>query len=68
MSRMDDKPYTVTLRSKSEPHKFYAATIRYEGGKVIFTNSEGEEVGRFSAEDVIGQSIDPEMPSFPGLQ
>jgi hypothetical protein len=61
---MEDKLYSVTLRSKNTPHKVEAAAVRTEGGRVIFTNAEGEETGIFNAADVMGYSVEPDMPSF----
>ena len=60
---MEDKLYNVTLRRKNTPHKLEAATVKTEGGRLIFTNAEGEKSGNFSAADVVGYSVEPDMPT-----
>jgi len=44
---MEDKTYSVTLKSKTQ--LVLAATVKTEGGRLIFTNAAGEVTGNFDA-------------------
>jgi hypothetical protein len=60
---MEDKLYNVTFRAKSNPVKLEAATVKREGGRLIFTNTKGEETGNYNDADVAGYAAEPEPPS-----
>lgn len=66
---MENKTYSVSLKSKSIPHKLQAASVKKDNAEIVFTNAEGEEVGRFREKDVMGYSVEPEddlpMPPDP---
>jgi hypothetical protein len=61
---MEDKTYIITLRAKSTPHKLEAATHKTVDGWIIFTNAKGEETGKFYEPDVMGFSVEPDMPTI----
>jgi len=70
---MENKRYIVSFRQPGKPsHEVVAATVKREGGRLIFTNIAGEETGNFTDADVLGNSIKPvddeeDMPPIGGM-
>ena len=63
-SGMESKIWLVTLRSKSTPHRVEAATLKDEGNQLVFRDEQGNVAGSFNRADVMGYSVEPEMPEF----
>lgn len=55
--RTGDKLHNVSLRSKNTQHKVEAASVKTEGGRVIFTNAAAEETGNFNSADVMAPAL-----------
>jgi hypothetical protein len=56
---MEDRLWSLSLKSKKEPIFVRAAIVGSSGGFYVFKNAAGEEIGRYIREEVQGYSITP---------
>ena len=56
--------WSVWLRSKKDPARVEAATVKEEDDRLIFRDSKGAFVASFPLAEVQGHSVDSDDPGF----